>query len=448
MNFREKLKNTVSKTVTTTDLKLENNSEKTLLKYFTLKKGANKFRVYPPHPSSTTGAFAEVKCVWFLPYFREKKNKQGEIIKSNGSPVMERAIKPIFNAYYHGAKGKQIDVVTEYIETLKNSLKSQELPKEEIKEMLLPIYGSYTKKVKGIKVAPVWSMYVNQIVDDEVVARGMLEVKKSVKDRINELSADAEAGEPMLNPFTDVDEARLLKITVNPDDISKYYSTDIDTSYDKRTKKVKMFPLTDEDLDWFEKQTALSEKFRGSYSRSDFEFAAKSLQLIDEENDYGVFNSGEFQRILEDISVLFPVEQETERAKISRKTANSNPELQQEEPVEKKERESFDLTHFNGVDELESYLEDLSKSEIIQCGEDIGLKFNISSRRGKMIDAILDKFEEFFQEEEEGSSKESQSPFEEQEPTGMEELIKEETSESENSEKLKERLSKFKSKLS
>jgi hypothetical protein len=226
--------------------------------------------------------------------------------KKTGQPVLKKGVKSVFDARIHSAVGK--DIVNEYIELVRKKLTDEGHSDAEVANKMLVIYGQYPN-TKGIVGKAQWKMYVKDLNSGEF---GRLQIGKAVKQRINELIARESAGEPIgteaTNPFTELDDARALIITYDKSakKAQDYYKTEIDTSYDKVTKQVKFYPLTDQDLQAFEKQPSLASIYKNSYTKADFDLALEGLRMFDAEHKFGVFESEAFLDIAESLSDLYP----------------------------------------------------------------------------------------------------------------------------------------------
>jgi hypothetical protein len=195
--------------------------------FLKIEPGINKLLLYPSHESviqMTTDEdvknepFVVPKQVYWLPKEVEEKDEKGEIKKDkNGKSIIKIKNMPVFDARIHSDAKK--DIVDFYINTLKTQLEAEFGPdkKDEsiIKEKMLPIYGSYQKKVQGIINKPTWIMYAEKMVGNQKVF-GRIEIGKAVKIRLNELIAIEESNAPIgsdsNNPFTDINDRRALLV--------------------------------------------------------------------------------------------------------------------------------------------------------------------------------------------------------------------------------------------
>ena len=279
--------------------------------YLSIEDGENKFRIYPPHPNKDSHPFVQAKQLWWLPWVYEKKDDDGNIIKDkNGNPVLQEGKKRVFDARIHSSIGS--DIVAEYIDFYKKTCEDAGMSEDEVTEAMLPIYGSYQKKVQGIVGKPGWVIYSDKHSNSGGKEFGRLEIGKAVKYRLNDIIARESDDEPVgtvsQNPFTDLDDGRLLIVTYNSDakKAADYYKTEIDSSFNKKTKQVNLVPLSDDELTTFSKFPPLHSLFVNVYTTEDFEFAITGLKLFDDNNELGVFEHEEWNEKVIKMAMLYP----------------------------------------------------------------------------------------------------------------------------------------------
>ena len=181
--------------------------------YLTIENGENKFRIYPPHPNEKNNPFIQAKQIWWMPHMWEERDEDNKPVKDKkGNPVLKKGTKRIFDARIHSLVGR--DIVSEYITFLENTFKDKGLKEEEVAEKMLPVFGSYQKKVNGIVGKPGWVIYCDKYDKNGNKTFGRLEMGKAVKQRLNDLISRENADEPIgtvsVNPFTDIEDGRLL----------------------------------------------------------------------------------------------------------------------------------------------------------------------------------------------------------------------------------------------
>lgn len=297
--------------------------------YLKVDVGLNRFRCYPPHPGTKT-PFVVLKQLWWLPMLVEKKDDKGKIIKDRqGNIIYEIKNRGVFDARVHSnvkvdehykpkENGRDVDIVHEYIEFLRKTLKDAGYDDAYIEEKMVHIQGSYQKKIQALAGKPEFVCYADKIISlnpetGEILKKefGRVPFTKAVKLGINDKIALEEANAPLgtisKNPFTPVDKGRLLLVTY--DDTAKkavdYYKTDIDTSYDPKTDKLRFYPLSETDLEQFMQYPSLESMFIDVYTRHDFDLAIQGLKTFDAEKKYGVFDYEEFIEIIEKMRPLY-----------------------------------------------------------------------------------------------------------------------------------------------
>lgn len=363
--------------------------------FLSIDDGQNKFRIYPPHPNDEGNKFVQAKQVWWLPVMTEKKDKNKEVVKNeDGSAVMVEVRKPIFDSRIH-SENMNIDLVDEYIKFLKNKLSDDGLSDDEIEEAMLPIYGSYAKKIQGIVGKPTWIVYADKHKGNSKEF-GRLEFGRAVKMGINDLIAVEEGDEPLTteginNPFTDVEEGRLLIVTYdsNAKKPMDYYKVQIDSSYDRETKMVNLFPLGDDDLEKFMEYPSLASLYKDSFKRKDFELQLEGLKRVDDKNNYGIFGHEEFLEIVSNIMEMVPEDED------------ESEETEKSEPKKEKEEIRTDLPW---------ELDEMSRKELKEYIRENNIPFNPKpSMENEEIVERIREFEEEANQEQEETEKENTS---------------------------------------
>ena len=288
--------------------------------FLDIEAGINKFLLYPSHEAIQqmmsdenvdNEPFVVSKQIFWLPREVEEKDDNNNVKKDRtGKPILKIKNRPVFDARIHSDSKK--DIVDWYIQCLKAQFVEQYGDDDDvIKEKMLPIYGSYQRKVMGIVGKPSWIVYAQKMVSGQKIF-GRLEIGKAVKMRINELIAIEESnqaiGSESNNPFTDIDDRRAITIKYNKDadDARLYYITEIDTSYDPETKVLNTYPLTDEELEEFLEYPSLSSLYKNHYTQQDFDNALEGLKLFDDEHEFDVFSNADFLDEAEQMRDLYP----------------------------------------------------------------------------------------------------------------------------------------------
>lgn len=298
--------------------------------FLKIEGGKNVFLVYPSHEMIQQGlsefadvevkpkSFIQPKQQWWLPREVDDKDQQGNVIKDKkGNPVKKIINLPVYDARVHSSVKK--DIVQTYIDFVKKNLEEEygtgKDAEKIVLDKMLPIYGRWTDnpstRVASIIGKPSWIMYVKKVIGEERVF-GRIEVGKAIKMRINELCSVEDSDDPIStevnNPFIDLDDRRALVIKYNKDskDPKLIYITEIDSSYDKETKQLNFYPLTDDEIEEFLKFPPLSKLYENPYTQKDFDNALEGLEIFDEQQEYGIFANQEFLDKAEELRELYP----------------------------------------------------------------------------------------------------------------------------------------------
>lgn len=329
---RSKFKSTVVATVVEQDKELASSLGRdggSYTKYIKFEDGENLIRIYPPHPEEDGGGdvFAEAKVSTFLPMMVVERDNNRQDIIENGRPKLKESVRSVFNSRIHGSTPK--DLVEEYIrvatENLEEDLKVVQDPvaKSQITERLNRIKGNYALKIQGIGYKQAWVMYIDRIVGSSATF-GPIEIGPAVKDRLNAIAASSDsANNPLAtDPFTDLDNGRAVKVFYNksaskPQD---YYKAELDnvltpTVIAGQTYNLpRTFPISDEQLEAFNKVTPLAKRFKNCFTRRDFELQFEGLSFFDKKHGINLFQNSTFIDICEEIDAYYPeIEEEAEK---------------------------------------------------------------------------------------------------------------------------------------
>lgn len=280
-------------------------------------------RIFPYHPEGGGRLFAEAKVVHWLKVMLPKRDSEGKVETDNkGKEILELKSKPIFNSRIHAGTPK--DIIEEYIKFAEKVAK-ENYPSNEAnqKAYLEPIYGGFNSKFDGLMARQSWVAYAYSLNSDGSKDFGRWEIGKAVKDRLNKISAIEGANDPLgTDPFTDLAEGRYVKVTYNGSATKSqdYYTTELDTSFDKKSGKVNFAPLSDADLEKFMACPSLHKMFVDVYKMKDYDMAIDGLNHFDsqayevkidgksEKITYGLFGYEEFLNTCEEISNYYAVE--------------------------------------------------------------------------------------------------------------------------------------------
>lgn len=300
-NLRDKFKATkvaeIKKSIDTETAILGYNSGQ---EYLRLESGkTTKIRIYPKFPNETK--YWQMRSYYWLP-----------VVTSDG----EIKRRPFSDARRHG--GMEKDIVDEYIKFVKANFSDDE-EKMEV----------FARQRDGLQIVNSWVAYASEVgEDDEPLHPKVWEFKKTVRDMLRNLACD-EDGDSIIedDPFTDPNDGLIVRVKYNNKPDKKRGENFYEVSLGKTPKKR---PLTDEELEEFDKMTPLSELFEG-YSIDDFEDALKSLQTFDEEEGIEAFDMPEWLDVVEEVRSQF---------KSTSKKAKKDEDEDEEKPAKKASKKS------------------------------------------------------------------------------------------------------------
>jgi len=286
--------------------------------FLTIDEGTNKFRIFPPHEGEDS--FYITRVVWWLTI----ENEDGE--------AKRRTVK---NSRIHG--GTKYDIVEEYLKGaklhLQNIANSDDDEADEANEKIKTL----SDWKQGLVAQTTWVMYANKITKDGKEF-GKLEVRKPVRDDMNRISSTEDIDEPIeVDPFTDPDEGLPLFIEYTAKSKKSKAKTIASLG-----RKPKAMPLSDEDLEMFDKITPLTKAFRDNYTMDDFDLALEGLKNYDEEHEIDFFESEEFEEIIEKVKAQYDEEDEKKSSKKKKKGSASKSKHKSRKPVEEEEDEEDD----------------------------------------------------------------------------------------------------------
>lgn len=273
--------------------------------YLSLNPGVNKFRLYPAHPDGGGQRYAEPTEFFYV----EAEVDEYENGEKTGQKVIRK--KKVFEATTHSAYLKN-DPIKEYIKYAEKIVK-ENISDENVKTSKLQTLAHFQH---GLKSQKSYYVYAQRIVNGKLTDFGLLEIKPSLMTRLNQIANTEGVDDVMgIEPFTDIVDGFPILITYNKGaDPLKTYSLEIDKTFDKITKKLISYPLSDSDLALFETKESLHSLYRNVYGRRDFEIALEGIQRYDAKHGFGVFEYDEFIEILTNISnsiIDKPVETKT-----------------------------------------------------------------------------------------------------------------------------------------
>jgi hypothetical protein len=392
MSLRDQFKATpvsdLKKVVKEEDSKISSGGKKT--DFLEIKDGLNKFRLFPKH--QTEESFYHIRGVHWMTVEDDK----GEDRRTT-----------VLNSRLHGGFSK--DIIEEYMRFVKESLGSGDSEDtEKIKKMV--------SWQDGITLQTSWICYANKMSKDKGNEFGVLEFKKTVRDGINDESIIEDEDEAItVDPFTDPDDGKPLLITYNSKakKAADYYKVQVSKS---------AVMLTDDELEKFSKTTPLSELPMLKYSPEMFELALNGIQHFDSENEVDLFDTDEFQGIIEDLRENF---NKTDKPKKSSKstpepTSKSSNKVEKKAVVVEEDEEEEDEDDETEGDEFSSMDRNTLKKHILKNKLDLKLKTSMSDEDIRNL--IREYSVEDEAEDEEEEDEDTPPPSDKKKPKTLEEI--------------------------
>jgi hypothetical protein len=330
------------------------------------KDGTYNIRVYPPHPVPEANSL-EAKVIYFVPGERKKRNDRNQVIKNEkGEEVIERYNRPVFDSRVHGQA--PYDLIDTYIGLVKKKAESL-FPenKDNQKNYLLPISGNRFNggTLNGLNPMRSFLMY-GDLIDikegEEVYTFHEFEVHRSIENGMQKIAAIENKQDPLGTDgcFTDPLDGRPVQIIVDSvkgkANSADYYTVAITNEMEKVNvngkliNAMKQYPISEEQLDWYEKEVPALVEYRKKFTGKDLEIQLKGLILFDEEHRFNVLETEEFKDVYNTLDKLFPKVEEPAKENGSSENgyANSNSGKPQSE-------DEFDLMD---MAELRQYIKD------------------------------------------------------------------------------------------
>ena len=238
--------------------------------FLKIETGWNNFRLAPQK-----GSIFKLRVRYWLPY-QDDKNKTFNI--------------PILDASVHGHPKIEKDPVNVYLTWLKDNLSEYSSKKQEKIEKY--INGKDTKVAPEIKHVS-WAWNVERVDDESKVKDfGLLELGKSIKEQIDsEVDDDDEEEVNDMEPFTDPDSGKILKIKKDKEISFKMY----------KVKLGQELTLSDKNLEKVQKSKTLNEIFDNVYSMDMFRKAITGLEMLDKAMGIDILDNPEVSEDLKEI---------------------------------------------------------------------------------------------------------------------------------------------------
>ena len=325
--------------------------------YIRLESGkVTKLRIYPKFPNESK--YWQMRSYYWLP------------VVTNDGEVKRRTFS---DARRHG--GMEKDIVDEYIKFVKANFSDNE------EKMSI-----FTRQRDALAITNSWVAYAAKVEDDDEPLKPKLwEFKKTVRDLMRSLACD-EDGDSIIedDPFTDPNDGLIVRVKYNnqPDSrrSEKYYEVSLGKTPKKR-------PLTDEELEEFDKMTPLSELFNG-YTIDDFEDALKAIQVFDEEEGIEAFDLPEWLDVVEEVRSLFKStsskkskededDEKPSKKSTSKTTTKSAPKPSAKEETEDDDEDEDEEDEDNDSNDSYDKYDDMSRDELKRHIKSSGLEISV-----------------------------------------------------------------------
>ena len=296
--------------------------------------GRHKFRIWSPH-EDTKGYAIPFVTVW-LPAYVYERDKQGKPKQDKeGNYVTKKSKKPIFNARVHGNTDK--DIVEEYIRIAEEQIQNNETDDDVINEKIDNLHHFQN----GLSYKPDYVMYASEVKKGEKSEPFVLQVTNAQMNQLNKIAAmqDEDDEEIVTDPFTDPEIGRCLVLEKDSQakDNRDRYIFNIDTAIDKQTQKIKLYPLSEEELEKYDKLLSLEQRFGSNvYTQRDFEFALEGVKMYDEDNEIGAVQTQEFQELVTELQDQYPEKRSFDKKDDGRKEESENKEVEKEQESNEK----------------------------------------------------------------------------------------------------------------
>lgn len=271
--------------------------------FLKIEEGDNFFRFYPAHPKDR--AYNEILIMRRkLPTF--KKDSAGKDI-----------VNTVYDAKTHGGFSKDpcelyIDIARKKLEEKYNGyeLTDEEVQKhKDLRGLLYSKIFPLVNYISGINSNVSYARYADKYAKPVLSAKkefGIVELYSNQRDEIEKASSalidvDDSIG---FDPFSDIDNGWLVNVKLTKQSEIVDGKTKNKTIYAIAHRVVA--PISDEDLEKFEKVKTLRERYRNNYSRKDFDKTLEGLTAIEKKYRFGVLNEPEFVALIEKIDATLP----------------------------------------------------------------------------------------------------------------------------------------------
>ncbi len=311
------------------------------------KDGSYKIRVWPAHPIAGANS-VEPKVVYFVPTMRKKKDSQGKFMTdANGKDILEPSVRPVFDARVHGES--KYDLVDSFIAIAKKQAEALYPDnKDQQKDYLAPIVGNKFTGGTFMGISPIRSfLFYGELYKGDTDEKEFyeFEVGKAIDKGMQKTAAVENNNDPLGTDgcFTDIVDGRPMRIIVDSvagkNDPGAWYSVSIVTEMEKMNvngklvSTVKQYPLSEEDLDKFEKDIEPLINYRKIFARRDLDIQLKGLEMFEETHTkFNIMDTEEFKNVYNYLDAKFPQTEESNQA--AAEATSSEPAKQSEDELD------------------------------------------------------------------------------------------------------------------
>ena len=403
MSLLDKYKATSKKTIQdqrADEMEKAGFKHKSMPGYVSFQEGKNILRIFPAHIDEDgylkgeDTSYIYAKCINMLPISVKQKDDQG-------NETVEIKMRGIFNPTYHSTVVGKKDLVKKYIDLAEKKFK-EELEgsgsaidiKKKLEEKMNPItgYRAGGKFVSGITSQLSYVCYgliTQEYKGDKTKWEfGRCEIKKGIKWALDKivLESDDSDGSIATEPFTSPIDGLLVQINYDPNNNNpqKRWEGGL---YLQNFMPVR-FPLTEGQLEEFEKNEPLFKMFHNSYTRKDFEKQIEGLKNFDTMHRIGVFEDSELQDMIKEIDALLggaDSEEKGEKGEGGKAIVNPLLDFSKEELAEMVDVWELDITI------RPSYSVDRVISDIV---EEVASQLELDFEKGENLPKIYERIQE------------------------------------------------------
>lgn len=298
-----------------------------------ITEGKHKIRFFPAH-NPQDPFFIPIANYW-IPYWNEEKQQETK--------------RPHFSAQTNG--GFENDIHEQYMRLVRDNIITI-FPDDEEKQSyilsLMDMKGPFKERITPILE---YVAYASVAQNGSKPEFGLFKFKQSVYNRLQSLvSSMQDDDEPLqFDPFTDKEQGRRVIL-----DYKK--SRGPMGMYELELEVTKTTPLTDAELAEFEKQQSLQQRFL-RYTRRELDRSIESLSYFDSKYEINMFETPEFQSIINEWYDILPQEEEENKQ-------DNKPSSTEKKSVAKQSEAPKSNTSFEDIEDLSELIEFCEQNNI------------------------------------------------------------------------------------